>query len=342
MKKTPLLITVAIILFVSGIIWVYQADRDRKITPWNLIGKDAAVVLEVSDLKVFFQKINSIGVIKQVISRQEGAELLMQANSSQAGNALIAFYPIQSDDFGLITFLETNWILADSGFSGAMNQLKQKYALKNRMYNGIEISEYWNKDKVIFSHAFIEDIFVMSASPFLLEGALRMRNEKGIQLFRNSNISAFRLPTLQADEGNLYINVANFFKASNIFFSSSASQDILSWTGSVASDIKINEQQFLMNGFLVDSVGRQSGLTLFRQQQPAVADLKNLISGRVAILAQYNMALPDKWFEDQQTFITQHHVLAQDSLWSALAQLGIADQAVKQAMGSQFASCYLV
>jgi len=340
-KSAPFLITVVVILMILGIIWVYRSDYDRKITPWSLIGKDAAVVLELPNLKFFFDRAAYIPVLQQVFAGHDGFQFLIQAKGRQQGDVLMAFYPIQSNDFGLITLLETDLMLADSGFTAGINHLKKKYLLKNRMYNGIEIAEYWLNDKVVLSYAFIEHIFAMSTSPFLLEGALRLRNEDKIKLFRNSNTPAFQLPTMLADEGNLYINVVNFFKASDLFFKPSESQSMFSWTGSMASDIKISEKHLLMNGFLIDSGSSQSLFSLFKHQQPAVIDLGNIISSRVAVLAQYSISLLNRWFEDQNGFVTQHHVLVQDSLWSALSQLGIARESLRNAIGSQFAVCYL-
>lgn len=341
MKRVSFLITTIIILLVVLVVWVYQLDYKKKITPWNLIGKDAAVVLELHSLNTFFDKADFLPALKQVLAGHDGFQFLMQAKERLPGNVLIAFYPTQSDDFGLITFLESDLILGDSNFTAAIDHLKQKYLLKSRVYNGVEIIEYWLKGKVVLSYAFVESIWIMSPSPFLLEGALRLRTENGLKLFRNSNAGAFQLPTLRADEGNFYINMANFFKATDLFLIPSKSERLFSWTGSLVSDIKMGEKNFLMNGFLVDSGNSQSIFTLFKQQQPAAIDLGNMISNRVAVLVQYNIALRDNWFEDQNEFAKRQQVLTQDSLWSALSRLAIAGESLRNAIGSQFASGYL-
>lgn len=341
MKRTPLLITIVIILIVSGGIWVYQSNHKEQVTPWSLIGRDAAVVLEIPKLNVFLDKTAYLPALKEILAAHDAFQFLVRANGSGQDNVLIAFYPIQSDDFGLIAFLETDLVLGDSNFVVAINYLKKKYSIKSRLYNGIEITEYWLNNKVILSYAFVEKILVMSPSPFLLEGALRMKTEDDIKLFRKSNAEVFRLPTLHADEGNLYIDVANFLKASDLFLIPAEQHDLFSWTGSLASDIKIADKQFLMNGFLADPGSDNSIFNLFKQQQPVAVDLGDMISNRVAILTLYSIAAVDRWFEDQSDFITSRNILVQDSLWKELSRLDIAGESLRKSIGSQFASCYL-
>lgn len=339
MKRKALFITLAIVILVAGGVWLFQSIQQKKTTLWDLIGKDASMVIEVTSFNSLQQKLESLPTLKKVVASSWGFNQLLSSQFLNDGKTFLSIHPTSGDDFGFLFYTELNSTSAKLKLATFGKELQNKSSLTKRLYNGIEINELTKQGKPVFSFAEIDDILVMSASSFLLEGALRLRTAKESDLFRNSNTALFKLPTLKADEGNVYLNVFNFTEMANLFVHRDQSKNKLALHGSSLADIKISNDKVLMNGFVVNT--EDDLLTLFEDQQPRPIDVASIASNRVAAMAHFAMSDADQWFVNQKEYLRKREVKSTDSLEQELSRLSVQVASIRKSIGNQYANCYL-
>jgi len=339
LKRAAIFITLGLILFVACVIWIYQSAQVKKVTPWDLIGKDAALVFELPNAMLTKQKLGTLKSINSLAILDGNFNKIINSKLVQNGTAFLSIHATARDDFGFLFFTEVNPSVKELYLNELIQSLQTELTLKKRLYNGVEIHELLLKGKPSFSFAFIDDIFILSRSSFLLEGALRLRSAEDQDLFKIQNALLFKLPTLQSDEGNIYFNVSNLLESTHLFLQPRSGKTGIPIGGSSLADLKLIDNQVLLNGFVINS--EVNLLTLFEGQQPQPFDMEELISNRVAAIAHFGVSDIKKWFVDQQKLIKSDGVTSTDSLEQELLRLSVKVDALRKSIGNQFANCYI-
>ncbi|MEP2668467.1 MAG: hypothetical protein ABJH04_05725 [Cyclobacteriaceae bacterium] len=339
MKQKAILITLGIVLIVMLCIWAYQLTQRDDVTPWDLISDDAVLVMEISELNSFNQKLEESEVLKEVIASSEYLSGVLRSKYFQGSKVFVAVQPIARDDFGFLVYTKVNSAVWRDDIKSIGLPFSDS-TLRKRLYNGIEINELV-EGKEHFSFALIDDILVMSESSFLLEGVLRL-NSGEKNLFANKNTSLFKLPTLKTDEGNIYIDISNLDNFLMLFLKPhvvSSTKNGLALHGAGVADVKINESSVLLNGFLIRSeIGL---LRLFERQEPQPIDVDGLISNKVSSMIHFGISNPEQWFSDQAQLIKENAVTSTDSLAEEMSRLSVSVASLRKSVGNQFANCYL-
>jgi hypothetical protein len=152
------------------------------------------------------------------------------------------------------------------------------YRHTNREFNAIQIEEIRFQDQ-LFSYAFIENIWIGSFTPFLIEDVIRTY-KSNTHSFRKSALSQQGFTSIQDDAGNLYVQLNRFGDLLSLFL---ANQSELPFSigKSALLDIKTNENSIVLNGFSIDSVDHSNYmLSVFQHQSPVTFGLKHLIPNR--------------------------------------------------------------
>lgn len=335
MKRIPLIVTLIIIVLVGGIIWFYQFYNDKKVTVWNLIGSDAVIVFELSSSASFKEKLDQVSTIGQLVKSNQAFEGLIGSKSLLGGRYFISVHPTSIDQFGIVVYTELRGQEDGSTF---LSPQKDESSIE-RIYNGIKIKELHRNGKIILSYATVDNITLLSDSPFLLEGALRLKNTKEEQLFRNLNSTLFRLPTLKTDEGNVYFNISNVENAVKLFLRPEGSKNDISLMGSGLADLRLNEKGVLMNGFV--EVPDNSLLDLFVSQEPQAIDFDQLVSNNVSSVVHFGFSNTNKWFDQQRIYSKSGNKRSIDSLENELKRLSVSIESLRKSIGNQLATCYL-
>lgn len=335
MKRIPLIITLIIIILFGGLLWFYQFYHSKKITAWDLIGSDAAIVLEVSSSVSFREKLDQVSAIGQLLKSSGAIDRVIEKKSLQGGKYIISIHPVSIDDFGIVVYAESRGFESSSAFLSP----QQNESLIERIYNGIKIGELQREGKIFLSYATVEDITLISNSPFLLEGALRLTNAKEEELFKKSNSALFKLPTLKSDEGNVYFNLSNIVTISKLFLRPEESRNNISLMGSGLADLRLNEDGVLMNGFVEEA--NNSILSLFENQEPQVIDFDQVVSNNVSSVIHFGFSDIDKWFDNQRIYSESRNSLSVDSLEAELKRLSVNIESLRKSIGNQLATCYL-
>lgn len=339
MKRKAIFITLGIVLIVILCIWLYHLTQRDDVTPWDLISDDVVLVIEVSELNSFNQKLEESEVLKEVIASSEYLSGVLRSKYFQGSKVFVAVQPIARDDFGFLVYTKVNSAVWRDDIKSIGLPFSDS-TLRKRLYNGIEINELV-EGKEHFSFALIDDILVMSESSFLLEGVLRL-NSGEKNLFTNKNTSLFKLPTLKTDEGNIYIDISNLDNFLTLFLKPhvvSSTKNGLALHGAGVADVKINESSVLLNGFLIRSeIGL---LRLFERQEPQPIDVDGLISNKVSSMIHFGISNPEQWFSDQAQLIKENAVTSTDSLAEEMSRLSVSVASLRKSVGNQFANCYL-
>ena len=339
MRQKAILITLGIILIGTLCVWVYQFAQKRDITPWDLISDDVVLVVEISELNTFNQKLEESEVLKEVMSSSEYLGGVLNNKFFQGSKVFVAVQPIARDDFGFLVYTKVNSALWRDNIKNIGLPFSDS-TLRKRLYNGIEINEQVG-NKQHFSFALIDDILVMSESSFLLEGVLRLNSGEN-NLFNNKNASLFKLPTLKTDEGNIYMDITNLDEFLTLFLKPQAVGSVkngLALHGGGLADVKINESGVLLNGFLISS---ETGLLrLFEKQEPQPIDVDGLISNKVAAMVHFGISDSEQWFSDQAQLLEKNTVNSTDSLVEEMSRLSVSVASLRKSLGNQFANCYL-
>ncbi len=339
MKRVALFITIGIILLVAGSLLLYQSLYEKKITPWSLIGSDAVIVIELTNLNSLKHKLEKIPSLNNIIGLSEGISIAAKSKLFQEGKVYMSVHPTSRDDFGFLIYNEIDYSRVSSAIREFKNQIDSKLELKTRVYNGVEINEYMRANKLVFCYALIDEILVISESSFLLEGVLKLRTSPSLELFQIANPSLFKLPTLKSDEGNVYLNISHFIEFSKLFLKPESVNVRQVLNGASLVDFKVGDDGLLLNGFLVSE--DSDFISLFDNQEPQSMDMAHLISNRVAVVKHYGISDPLLWFENQQKLLTEKNIKSLDSLNSELARLSVSVESIRKSIGNQFTNCYL-
>ncbi len=304
-----------------------------------MISPDAAIVFELTDIGAFKRKLENFPNLKKAINQNSTLSQIIASNFFQNSKTYLVAQSTSRDNFEFLVYSEISSPNKRANFLELSKNLLKDRQLKKRVYNGYDIYEHQELNKAHFSFAIIEEIAVVSGSPFLLEGAIRLKTGNQKELFKNANPSLFKLPTLQSDEGNVYVNVSNFFEAIKLFIGPDPLKNKFSISGSSLSDIKVDEDRVLMNGFVLNSPG--DALSLFTHQKPQPIDVESLVSNQTAAFIHFGISNPAIWFDDQEILKKARGITSTDSLKHQLRGLSIEIGSVQKSIGNQFANCYL-
>ena len=171
-----------------------------------------------------------------------------------------------------------------------------------REYNGVKIFELTQKQRT-FSWIKIEDVWVSTFTPILIEDVIRMHNSDGTT-YKERLGSVYQLPRVRNDGGNVYVSLKNFAEWFSLFINESPSPLVQNFGQSALLDVKIsNDNNFVLNGFCVDSITHSNYiLSAFQNQVPVPFGLKQFISNRALMVVSYGISNGANFQTDLQSF----------------------------------------
>ncbi len=171
-----------------------------------------------------------------------------------------------------------------------------------REYNGVKIFELTQKQRT-FSWIKIEEVWVSTFTPVLIEDVIRMHNSNGAT-YKERLGSVYQLPRVRNDGGNVYVSLKNFAEWFSLFINESPSPLIQNFGQSALLDVKIsNDNNFVLNGFCVDSITHSNYiLSAFQNQVPVPFGLKQFISNRALMVVSYGVSNGAHFQTDLQSF----------------------------------------
>ncbi|MEJ1240654.1 DUF3352 domain-containing protein [Chryseolinea sp. T2] len=312
MKRTPLLITLAIVVTIAGGYYLYSKIFHKAfIRGWDVVPAESIFVYEGSNCKSCLNDLRASSVVKLVnlaIFPPEDRDSLKNITDIVLQNfqqgAFVSLHATKKDDFDFIFYLP-NTDQLKTQFKVFVDQLGKngsKLKISERQYNDVTIYE-GTSGKRTFSWVELDNIWVASFTPILIEDVVRTYNHEA-RSFGDEISEAYKLPTVRKDGGNIYLNMKKATQWLTLFTNDEPSLLLRQFGESALLDVKISDKtNFVLNGFCLDSARNPSYfLSTFSSQKPVSFNLKNYVSNRAVMVATYGISDGKAFSKDLKAF----------------------------------------
>jgi hypothetical protein len=231
--------------------------------------------------------------------------------------------------------LASAFILSEVNKEKAISTLQAKKKISQRMFSGYQIIDLSSTTKENFSYVFIDNYLVVGP-PLFVEDIIRMTTVKDKISFKEQHNALFQLANLKSDDGNLYVNLSQLSQVRSVIGDKGVREV---FSSSSIYDIKINQNQVLLNGFAADSSNEISFLSLFREQHPQEFFMKEILPLNSVLISHYSITNLDQWFKRQNSYVDKKSPILKTEIvelkkkfeWSAF----------KNQIGAEVAVCYI-
>ena len=312
MKRTPLLITLAIVGFIAGGYYLYSKIFHKTyIRGWDVVPSESIFVYEGSNCKSCLDDLRSSSVVKLVNlaifppserdSLKNITDIVLQ--NFQQGS-FVSLHATKKDEFDFIFYLPNSDQLKTQFkvFVDQMNKGATKLKISERQYDGVTIYEGKSGART-FSWIEVDNIWVASFTPILIEDVVRTYNHE-TRSFGDEISEAYKLPTVKKDGGNIYLNMKKATQWLSLFTNDEPSLLLRQFGESALLDVKISDKtNFVLNGFCLDSARNPAYfLSSFSSQKPVSFNLKNYVSNRAVMVATYGISDGKAFSKDLKAF----------------------------------------
>ena len=342
MKKIPLLLTLAVFILVAGGYVVYEKILNKKpLSPWDVVPSQTILVYE-KDICITcideMQKTAVWSIIQRAASHTKPEDSLQTKLNTFLQNAkglLVSAHVTRKDDFDFIYYLPDSKQFTDQ-LASLFPALKA-HRYSQRELNKVRIHEL-SSGKRTFSWILIDKVWVGSFTPFLIEDVIRTYNGK--KSFNATNPDVRRLPRINGDAGNVYVQLKNFSDWFSVFIP--ASETPYSIGKSSLLDIKSSDNSLVFNGFSTDSTAYTHYLlSIFKGQSPVSFSLKNQVPNRTIIFTSYGVNDGRAFSQGLQRFASAHRPHLRDSLNRLSGDLAIPFDELYESISDEIGLCQL-
>jgi hypothetical protein len=343
-KKIPLLITIGVTLLLIGGYFIYEKIALRKpLDSWDLVPATAVLVYEKDNCSSCIKSVSESSIWQTLsltfdnVKNADTLKSFLTKSIFEENELLVSVHVVRKDDYDFVFYIPGNKDPL-AALSVATSQSKLiRYA--TREFNSVPINEVMFSHQV-FSFAKLENVWVGSFTPFLVEDVIRTF-KSGKTNFKKELSKFQQLSHVTGDAGNLYVNVENFYNLLTVF-----STDVPVLTRAFGRfsilDIKADDKTVFLNGFSVDSANKSDHvLSIFKHQSPVPFDLKNLISNRTIVLNSYGISDGASFFADRNLFVKSAGSHQTDSISELSRSLKIDIQSLYQSIHDELGVCFL-
>jgi hypothetical protein len=316
LKKTPLLITIGILLLIVGGYYAYEKFlSDNPIKPWDLVPTDAIIIYEKNDCNSCTDEISNSVLLRIIESaayyNKPIDSLRIKIGKYLIGRPgfLISTHVTKKDDFDFVFYSPNS-----KSLTNAVDFFKiRNYKLTTREFNSILIYEL-KFAQHIFSYAVIDDVWIGSFTPFLVEDVVRTYKFNARPEQQKSNLTEKSFATVRDDAGNLHVSLEHFSDLLAIFsYKASGLRYTIGETATL--DLKQDNNSVVLNGFSTERTDQSKHmLSIFQHQSPVSFGLKHIISNRAIAVSSYGISDGKSFYEDRKSFVQRNNPQIQDTL----------------------------
>jgi hypothetical protein len=291
--RKALVLTTALIASAAGFLF-WQDSRKSEIDLWDLVSPKALLVFECENFDGFVDKISApASNIVQWSAEQKG--MIAVLSSINIKKVMILVYQASSAQLSYAFIIPK----LDLGKASSVLEIKSKPT--RRLFNGYQITDIKTTSKQTFSFSVI-DSYLVVGPPLMVEDIIRMTDVKEKVSFKEEHNALFQLANLKSDDGNLYINPSRLLQLRKIIGGKEFSE---AFATSMLSDVKINQNDILLNGFTTDSLSTPVFLSLFRGQRPQAFSTKDMVPSSSVTISHYSISDLDLWLRNQGKYMNQ-------------------------------------
>ena len=314
MKRTPLLLTLAVLILIAGGYFLYEKVLNKDpIRPWDLVPSETVFVYEKDICNTCIEEMEK-SVVWQVIQRasarsKAGDSIKTKLNALMASgrSLLVSAHITRKDDFDFIYYLSD---LKNPGEALSAISNTKGFRYSERELNAVKIHEL-SDARLTFSWIALGNVWVGSFTPFLIEDVIR--TYKGKPNFMKANPEIRQLPRISGDAGNIYVQLKNFSDWFSIFLP--RNEKLFALGKLSLLDIKSTDNNLVFNGFSTDSTAYNDYLlSVFRNQSPVAFGLKNYVPNRTVLFTSFGIDDGGAFSQSLQQFVASHKPHLSDSL----------------------------
>lgn len=322
LKRTPLLLTLAVFAVIGGYLVYDKILNKAPLNAWDLVPSQTILVYEKDVCNTCIDEMQQ-SAFWEIVERASFFEKNADSLKSKLNDVirdkkglLISAHITRKDDFDFVYYLP---VTQDLPALTSHLSAPKGYRYSERALSEIKIHELTGNQQT-FSWIMIENVWVASFTPFLIEDVIRTYNGK--RSFAAANPEMQRLPRINGDAGNIYVNLKGFSDVFSVFL---PTRDKSYAVGkSSLLDIKPVDDKLVFNGFSTDSAAYKDYLlSMFRSQSPVSFGLKNNIPNRTVVFASYGVNDGHGFHDALRDFVASQRPQMRDSLNKLSAGLNV-------------------
>jgi hypothetical protein len=347
-KKAPLLITTGIVaLSIAGYFAYEKYFLKPALTPWEIVPHGAVAVYEASSCTACVDPVKNTSIWEIIMKaalynkQQDSVQRIVGLLNRQKPGSLASLHITKKDDFDFIFYLP----LADANERNLVEATVQDWKSKpgmrssQRVFNTVTIHELGTSESV-FSWTYLENIWIGSFTPFLIEDVVRAYGNRSAPGFRESLGEIHQMPKLKNDAGNLYVHLQNFSRWLSVF-SPNLNADLIRHFGKAAVlDIKAAEKNIVLNGFSLEDANDGSVLSVFSGQFPTSFGIKQYVSNRTVMLATYGISEGED-FASKLSRYSERKTILDDTLSQLSRSLDVNLRNLYASVDNEVGVCYV-
>lgn len=305
MKRPEWLFVGALLLV--GIYFSYRYfSKTEKFNPLDLVPKSSVAVYETKDpLGIYsslteskywqdIKKIEALNLAGQFVAVVDSiiAERRTFSKALQNNQTLISLHVTGSESAGLMFYLPTG-----AGSIALLEEILQNYTAtpseyKTRIYAGLTIHELLSEGHrlTFLNH---KNYLVISTVGYLVEDVVRNLNNDFENNFLTANNKLLKVPKLNDDAGNLYINGSQLSAYYNTLLPALSPQE-----GELAQaifmDLSLTKDGLLMSGFLFQD-NPANFAAIFANQEAGFPATLRLVPDNAALVMSINVSDVKSW-----------------------------------------------
>ena len=344
MKRTALLLTIGIVILgIGGYIIYTEFIKKRTLNPWELVPVNTVAVYEASSCKECMAPVQQSSLWEIIRSAafyqtdRDSLQSLLNFLTNPKQGSLSSMHITRRDGFDFVFYVPVS-ASEQKLFDQVVKEWKvgKHRNYSQRIYSNAQIHEISTQGK-IFSWIVIDDVWVGSFTPFLVEDVIRTYDEGSGSTFRSNHASIYQLPKLNKDAGNIYVNLNNFSSWLSLF-TEQPSNALQHLANATVLDVKADDHSVVLNGFtLTDVAKKTSMLSLFSEQTPTPFNLKQYVSNRTVNV--FGISDGDKFGEQMNAYTPRKSL--QDTLRQLASSLQIDFNALYRSLKSNVGVCYV-
>lgn len=334
------LISLVLVLGVGGFLFYKYWYSEQQPTVWDLVPESAILVYESTNTVEDWNEIQSKSVwtnLEQIPYYARIGDKVEHLDSLSGSDGklhrLLAAKPfvfslhrISQEELDCLFFISLDNIADYDLIRTLVSQYQNRddFEFQKRTYQDIVIHEAVNQEyEEVFSYLVHKNYFVGSFTPFLVEDVIRNLSGQTKNSFAIANAKLFEVAKLDNDQGNVYINNKKLPQLLSTFAEDHLSSELSSLsnlTQSTFLDIKVTENQILLNGFSVSDNSDTPYLAALEGTQGKSLGFESLLSNNIAVL--YHLTFHDAtfWHSRLRSYWGKHE-REQLSDWTMLTEM---------------------
>jgi len=315
-NKPLIVILVIVVLAVAG--WVgYKTFQTKKVEDiFLLIPAEASMVIEINDIKSFYQKtldknsiagLLSIPVLKDWTQRMDGLIPLLDSATfsgalSKEQSLYCSVHASASKELGLlwyVSFEDKNWETEIASY--LKDHLKSAdYTLEQRNYEGHVVYDLFDKHtKQSFTFAWHRNVLVGSYTGYLVEDVLRLVRSQHENHFMSAFEEQRQSRKIHYDDGNLFVNFSRMPQFIACYASDSTTsmiQGLASFAEIGVYDITLDSNKWLFHGYTHHKAGVGNYSAVFEGQKTQTFSLNEYVPMNTSLCYFWGMDKGKEWY----------------------------------------------